>query len=90
MAAYFGDHPAHSDAALFLAEHWLYRGDPEQAEALLPDDSPHSLALLGWARFIQGRFDEAIGQCEAAIKASRRINADALLTSWARRASPSP
>jgi hypothetical protein len=39
MAAYFGDHPAHSDAALFLAEHWLYRGDPEQAEALLPDDS---------------------------------------------------
>jgi hypothetical protein len=72
MVAYFGAHPPHPDVAFFLAEQWLYRGSPEQAEALLPDDSPHSLSLLGWARFIQGRFDEAIGRFEAALKATRR------------------
>jgi len=72
MTAYFGAHPPHPEVALFLAEQWLYRGDPGQAEALLPDDSPHSLSLLGWVRFIQGRHEEAIGQFEAAIKATRR------------------
>jgi len=72
MTAYFGAHPPHPEVALFLAEQWLYRGDPGQAEALLPDDAPHSLSLLGWARFMQGRHEDAIGQFEAAIKAARR------------------
>ncbi len=72
MTDYFGAHPPHPDVAFFLAEQWLYRGEPGKAEALLPDDSPHSLSLLGWARFIQGRHDEAIGQFEAALKAVRR------------------
>jgi hypothetical protein len=72
MTAYFGAHPPHPGVALFLAEQWLYRGDPEKAESLLPDDSPHSLSLLGWSRFIQGRHEEAIAQFQAAIKATRR------------------
>ncbi|MCG6863001.1 MAG: ATP-dependent helicase, partial [Chromatiaceae bacterium] len=72
MVDYFGAHPPHPDVALFLAEQWLYRGEPGNAEALLPDDSPHSLSLLGWARFIQGRHEDAIAQFEAATKAARR------------------
>jgi superfamily II DNA or RNA helicase len=72
MTAEFGAQPPDPEVAYFLAEQWLYRGDPGRVEALLPDDSPHSLTLLGGARFLQGRHDEAIAQFEGAIKATRK------------------
>ncbi len=69
----FGSRPRHPEVAFFLAEQWLYRGEPGKAEALLPSDSSsHSLSLLGWARFAQGRREEAIRHFEAALKAERR------------------
>ncbi len=69
----FGAQPPHSEVAFYLAEQWLYRGQPGKAEALLPSDgSLRSLSLLGWARFIQGQHAEAVQHFEAALKAEKR------------------
>ncbi|MCP4043210.1 MAG: hypothetical protein GY731_14845, partial [Gammaproteobacteria bacterium] len=73
MVDYFGTRPPHPEVAFFLADQWLYRGMPERAEAVLPDDSSSRyLSRLGWIRFLQGKNTEAIQRYEAALKAKGR------------------
>jgi hypothetical protein len=46
---------------LWLAEQWLFRGEPEAADAALSGlDESRALALSGWSLFLQGRDREAI------------------------------
>ncbi len=73
MVDYFDASPPHPEVAFFLADQWLYRGKPERAEAVLPDDgSSRCLSRLGWIRFLQGKNTEAIQRYQAALKAEGR------------------
>ncbi|MDG4549037.1 MAG: DEAD/DEAH box helicase [Candidatus Contendobacter sp.] len=57
----------------YLAEQALLRGEPEKArEYLDPQPTDYSEALRGWLAFLDGKDEEAIQHCEAALKLLRK------------------